>query len=171
VPWCAGMWNDMGVNKHLPHLFVLPEDDANRQLAVGFVLGVDTKHSRQIYILPVAGGWTQVLERFLTDEATDMEAWPHRYMVLLIDFDKDERRLDNATSRIPLSLRDRVFILGSWTEPEDLKRNGLGSPEIIGSAIARECEQGTGLLWEHNLLRHNLGELNRLRPIVCPILF
>ena len=28
----------MSVNKYLPHVLVLPEDDANRQLANGFLL-------------------------------------------------------------------------------------------------------------------------------------
>jgi len=31
----------MSVNGHLPHVLVLPEDDANRQLANGFVLDLD----------------------------------------------------------------------------------------------------------------------------------
>ena len=28
----------MSVNRHQPHVFVLPEDDANRQMAIGFIL-------------------------------------------------------------------------------------------------------------------------------------
>src|SRR5579863_8752357 len=161
----------MGVNKHRPHVFVLPEDDANRQLAVGFALAIDMAHSRQIDVLPVAGGWTQVLERFLSDEVVDMERCPHRYMVLLIDFDSNERRLSDASSRIPTGLRDRVFILGAWSEPEDLRRAGLGSYEELGSAMARDCHQDTAATWDHNLLRHNAGELTRVRQEVRPILF
>ena len=51
------------MNKQVPHVFVLPEDDANRQLANGFVLdgGLD---GRRIQILEEAGGWMEVLNRF-----------------------------------------------------------------------------------------------------------
>jgi len=160
----------MGVNKHRPHVFVLPEDDTNRQLAVGFTIAVDMRFSRQIYVLPVAGGWTQVLERFLSDEVADMGSCPDRYMVLLIDFDKNEQRLSDARSRIPEHLRERVFILGVWSEPEDLKKT-LDSYEAIGSAMARDCREQTDTTWDHDLLRHNAGELARLRERVRPILF
>ena len=46
----------MSINKHKPHLLVLPEDDADRQIANGFVIaqgvGLD---DRAIQILPEAG--------------------------------------------------------------------------------------------------------------------
>ena len=160
----------MGVNKHRPHLFVLPEDDANRQLAVGFALAVSMRLSRQIYVLPVAGGWTQVLDRFLSDEVVDMDSCPDRYMVLLIDFDNNQQRLTDATSRIPEHLRERVFILGVWSEPEKLKTS-LGSYEAIGSAMAKDCREETNTTWDHHLLRHNADELAHLRMHVRPILF
>ena len=160
------MWNDM-VNKHRPHAFVLPEDDANRQLAIGFVLEL----TRQIYVCPVAGGWTQVLQRFLSDHAADMGRYPNRYMVLLIDFDGNNQRLNDATNRIPEPLRERVFILGAWSQPEELRASLGLSYEEIGSAMARDCREETAMTWEHNLLRHNAGELARMREFVRPILF
>jgi hypothetical protein len=74
----------MSVNKNRPHIFVLPEDDANRQLANGFfldhslwnrrrrfqVLALD--HSlwnrrRRFQVLAEAGGWRRVLECFQSD--------------------------------------------------------------------------------------------------------
>ena len=64
----------MSVNKHLPHILVLPEDDANRQLANGFLLQVDPTRMRQMQVLPVAGGWTAVLDQFLSDEVAALEA-------------------------------------------------------------------------------------------------
>jgi hypothetical protein len=48
----------MTVNRKRPHVFVIPEDDANRQLANAFVLEVD--HDRQIMVLKEAGGWLSV---------------------------------------------------------------------------------------------------------------
>ena len=40
----------MSVNKERPHVYVLPEDDANRQLAKGFQLQVD-QNERQMQVL------------------------------------------------------------------------------------------------------------------------
>ena len=161
----------MGVNKHQPHVFVLPEDDANRQLATGFQLGLDSSVLRRMQVLPVAGGWLRVLERFLADLVVTMERHPSGFAVLLIDFDGDAERLNTAKNRIPENLAERVFILGAWREPEKLKSAGLGSYEAIGAALARDCRDGTGVAWEHELLRHNSGELARLREQVRSILF
>src|SRR5580704_4756409 len=111
----------MSVNKHLPHVLVLPEDDANRQLATGFHLQVEPARLRRMQVLPVAGGWNEVLERFLSDHTAGMELNTERFMVLLIDFDGNEERLQNARNRIPGSVADRVFILGALSEPEELK--------------------------------------------------
>lgn len=59
-------------------------------------------------------------------------------MILLIDFDGDPERLTCAQSYIPENLKKRVFIVGVWTEPEDLKA-ALGSYENIGLSIAKDC--------------------------------
>ncbi len=50
------------MNRQRPHLLVLPEDDANRQLANGFHQQVDWNQYRQMKALPPAGGWRNVLE-------------------------------------------------------------------------------------------------------------
>ncbi|MGA3027288.1 MAG: hypothetical protein ABSF98_21220 [Bryobacteraceae bacterium] len=93
-------------------------------------------------------------------------------MVLSIDFDERyPERLAEAKNRIPEGLRDRVFILGAWSEPEALTRAGLGSPETIGRELARDCREDTDATWGHDLLRHNAGEIGRLRQHVRPILF
>ena len=55
----------MSVNKYQPHVLVLPEDDANRQLANGFLLD-QYLSTRKIQVLEEVGGWIQVLERFLS---------------------------------------------------------------------------------------------------------
>lgn len=157
----------MGVNRQQPHVLVLPEDDANRQVATGFVLDL----SRQIQVLPVAGGWTQVLERFLSDHVLDMTRNPYRFMVLLIDFDGRDQRLDEAKKKIPAELTERVFILGALSEPEELRKAGLGSYEEIGLALARDCREGTNDTWGHDLLKNNAGELARMRDHVRSILF
>ena len=160
----------MSVNKYQPHVLVLPEDDANRQLANGFRLDQYLLNWR-IQVLEEAGGWTKVLERFKKDQVVGMNRYPERFMVLLIDFDDHPERLAVAKAEIPDQLAERVFVLGALTEPEGLKRAGLGSPEEIGLAMAKDCRERTDTIWNHDLLRHNVPELERLLPLVRPILF
>jgi hypothetical protein len=100
-----------------------------------------------------------------------MRKYPKRFMVLLLDFDNDTGRLALAKRRIPQDLADRVFVLGSLSNPESLCRAGLGKPEEIGLALAKDCREGTNAVWGHALLRHNAGEVERLREHVRPILF
>lgn len=157
----------MSVNKYLPHVFVLPEDDANRQLANGFDLDIQT---RQFRVLPEAGGWLRVRDNFISNHVVDMMSNPKRHMVLLVDFDEDADRARNLTAEVPELLHDRVFVLGSYNEPEDLRRAGLGSYEEIGRAMATDCRRGTRTIWAHPHLRHNDGELVRLSS-VCRFLF
>lgn len=161
----------MSVNKHLPHVYVLPEDGANRQLARGFQLDVDGAKQRQMQVLEEAGGWIAVLEHFLADHVARMASNAQRFMVLLIDFDNKQERLQEVKSKIPGHLTDRVFVLGTSSEPEALKTAGLGTYETIGKAMAEDCRQETSTIWGHELLRHNAGELARLRHQVRPILF
>ena len=159
----------MSVNRYLPHVLVLPEDDANRQLANSFLLDRNLSTWR-IQVLVEAGGWSDVLERFLSDQVVDMDRYPKRFMILLIDLDGREDRLQYAKSRIPERLTERVFILGALTEPEALRAD-LGSYEAIGLEMARDCREETNKTWGHRLLRHNERELDRLRASVRPILF
>ncbi|MCX6623007.1 MAG: hypothetical protein NTY38_18455 [Acidobacteria bacterium] len=161
----------MSVNKYQPHLLVLPEDDANRQLANGFLLELDRAVLTRIQVLPEVGGWITVLNDFESDHISGMIRYPNRYMVLLIDFDGEQERLTTAKERIPQHLRERVFVLGVLREPEDLKRAGLGDYETIGGGIARDCREQTDTISGHELLRHNTGEFGRLRQHVRPILF
>ncbi len=159
----------MSVNKYQPHVLVLPEDDANRQLANGFILDPSLV-TRKIQVLEEAGGWNEVLNRFRSDHIIEMDRYDKRFMILLIDFDDEEGRLDNAKAIVPDRLKDRVFILGTWSEPEALRQD-LGSYEAIGLEMAKDCREETATIWRHRLLQHNESELNRLRACVRPILF
>ena len=99
---------------------MLPEDDADRQIANGFVItpgiGLD---DRAIQILPEAGGWKKVLDEFIECHCSEMRSHPARMMVLLIDFDNQyTTRLSYFKSNIPFDLQERVFVLGVWSEPE-----------------------------------------------------
>jgi len=158
------------MNEFQPHVKVLPEDDANRQLARGFSL-YPPLAPRNIQVLRVAGGWLEVLRLFEEVHIGEMDRNPFRSMVLLIDFDCRPDRIDQAKARIPIRLIDRVFTLGVISEPEKLKSNLGKSYEAIGMALAQDCREGTDTTWGHELLRHNAVEVQRLRQHVRPILF
>ena len=159
-------------NKYRPHILVLPEDDAERQLANGFILdpGVD---QRRIQVLPPAGGWLKVLESFEKDHVADLRRCPYRVLVMVIDFDERENRLAQTKSRIAADLQDRVFLLGACGEPEDIKRalRDIGSLEVIGTALAEECRTDARSLWNRPELVWNVPELKRLNAAVKPWLF
>ncbi|MFN0120761.1 MAG: hypothetical protein ACKV2V_09695 [Blastocatellia bacterium] len=161
----------MSVNRHNPHVLVLPEDEANRRLANGFHKEIDGLHSRRFQVLPEAGGWLKVMDHFTANELADLKRFPQRRLVLMIDFDRQEDRLASIKTRIPGALLDRVFVLGALGEPEDLKTAGPGSLETIGQNLARDCRDETEAVWNHELLRHNTEELARMRTNIRPILF
>src|SRR5713101_4975757 len=160
----------MGVNRERLHVFVLPEDDDDRQLAAEFQAQMDFGRQRQMYVLDVANGWTRVVDLFVSVHIDEMRRRPTRFMVLLVDFDEDQNRLQKVKSAIPADLIDRVFVLGAWTKPEDL-RHDIGPYGKVGSDMAADCRDGTDKTWGRPLLRHNGGELDRLRQHVRSILF
>ena len=108
---------------------------------------------------------------FESVQARAMESYPARHMVLLIGFDGDEGRLQKAKDRVPRVLIDRVFMLGAWTKPEDLRQANLGTYEQIGMKLAAECRGGCNTTWGNELLKHNADQLSRLRTTVRPFLF
>ncbi|QHG17135.1 hypothetical protein [Nostoc sp. ATCC 53789] len=160
----------MSINKHRPHILVLPEDDANRQIANGFILNLNL-NSRAIQVLPEAGGWKNVLEKFTNDYASIMRQYPDTMVALLIDFDEDKERLSYVKGRIPDDVKNRVFVIGVLSEPERLRRDIKKSFEKIGEALAKDCSDDTNELWGHDLLIHNKTELERMISSVKPFLF
>jgi hypothetical protein len=148
---------------------VLPEDERDHRIATGFEKEVS---NGQLQVLPPAGGWRVVLEKFRSDEARYMLRNHNRHMILLIDFDgRPDERLTQARDGFPRDLKDRVYIVGALNEPEDLRREHGLSYEAIGKALAEDCRHDTISTWNHALLQHNALELERLRTQVRPILF
>ncbi|HYX17377.1 MAG TPA: hypothetical protein VE944_24085 [Nostoc sp.] len=160
----------MSVNKEKPHILVLPEDDANRQIANGFILDLNLDR-RVIQILPEARGWQDVVQKFMNNYASTMRQYPDRMIALLIDFDENEDRLIYVNNQIPDNLRNRVFVLGVLSEPERLRRDINRNFEKIGEALAKDCSDNTNELWGHDLLKHNRTELDRMISSVKPFLF
>lgn len=163
----------MSVNKERPHLYILPEDRDDEQLANGFVNNylVD---SGQVRVLPVAGGWLSVLEKFNAEYIPHLRKYDQGCVVLLIDFDEDyAARSLHFAGEIPENLKKRVFVIGVLDEPKDLKKalDFKKNFEEIGSALADDCDKNTTTMWDHPHLKHNDPERIRLMKAVKPILF
>jgi hypothetical protein len=158
-------------NKFLPHVYILPEDDANRQMVNGFLLNPNL-NINVIKHLPTAGGWVKVVDSFKDVHIVEMRRFLERRMVLIIDFGNSLERLDYIKGQIPDDLRDRVFILGVLSEPEELKAGmNYRGLEDIGKSLSQDCVENTQRVWGHKMLAHNKAELERLISLVKPFLF
>lgn len=161
----------MSVNLYRPHVLVLPEDDANRQLANGF-LNEPALNLRAIQVLPVAGGWAKVRDEAMRSHFSKLQNYPMRHLVLLVDFDGHfEERIAHFQAMIPAELSERIYLLGVADEPESLRTAQGVSLERIGERLASACTRDEPGLWSDPLLRHNLPELDRLIGSVKPFLF
>jgi hypothetical protein len=166
------------VNRERPHVLILPEDAANRDIANGFYLDVD--HQRALQVLPVQRGWTNVRDALQQTYVPELRRFRCAHLVALIDFDSQPGRHTLFTDdlELPADIAERVFIAGALTEVEDLRRSlvhrHLISPntlEHIGGALAEECRNGGSLVWGDKLLAHNAVEVARMRTALRPILF
>jgi hypothetical protein len=159
------------MNKYAPHVYVIPEDDRDRQIADGFVLhhNVDT---RRVQVMPLAGGWSNVLKTFQDEYIQTLRNYAQAHVVMVIDFDGhiDERRaqFENA---IPDDIKNRVFVIGTSHNPEALKQALQITFENIGRELANDCDNGTAVYWNHTQLLHNDAERQRLVQLVRPFLF
>lgn len=161
----------MSVDKYQPHLLIVPEDDANRQLANGFLKHPSIKR-RAVQPMQCSGGWLKVCGDLLTTYIPRLHVSPLGHVVMLIDFDNQvQSRLDYFDKNIPANLKDRIYILGTLSEPEPLRASRGISLEKIGEELANSCFDGNSEPWGHDLLKHNHAELQRLITNVKPFLF
>jgi hypothetical protein len=159
------------MNKYSPHVYVIPEDDADRQIADGFVLHPQVKDTR-IQVVPPAGGWPKVLKTFRDEYIRRLREHQNAHVVMLIDFDDQvEKRKADFEQEIPDDVKARVFVIGSKHTPETLKKEAKKSFEEIGNSLAHDCGAGTSALWSHEQLSHNEAERERLHQTVKPFLF
>lgn len=161
----------MSVNKERPHVFLIPEDDADRQLAIGF-LDHYAVADRFVDLRDPAGGWSKVLDVFEEEYLRRLRGSENAHLVMLIDFDeKIDIRRAQVEQRIPTDVRSRVFFVGPKGTPETLRRELGMSRERIGNALADDCLKKEFELWRHPHLIHNKDELQRMIEVVKPILF
>jgi len=159
------------MNKYAPHVYVIPEDRADEQIADGFVLHHRVKTPR-IKVMPPAGGWPEVLKTFEVEYISVLRDYPQAHVILLIDFDDriDERR-EKFARAIPTDIQARVFVIGPKNTPEELKREMNEGVEAVGTKLASDCDAGTVEYWGHDQLQHNDSERQRLVQTVRPFLF
>lgn len=166
----------MSANKYKPHLNVLCEDEINQDIMRGFLLGYqsyDFSIPSKINIIPtVAGGWSNVVGSFESHWKDYLAKHQNAYLLMLIDFDENIERIDEIKQKIPQELKDRVFILGCFDEPEDLKSDAHQAMskhrfsvnnESIGKVLFLECKDDKLELWQSEHLKHNLQEIERLK--------
>lgn len=104
----------MSANKFKPHVHVLPEDDANRQIAVGFHNHLSLRQPRNLEVLPPASGWARARDKLRDVHVPEMRKYPERNLVLLIDFDANAGRRAHMMAVVPPDLQDRVFTPRCW---------------------------------------------------------
>jgi len=99
------------MNKYIHHVFVIPEDEADEEIANGFALN-ERVDVRRIQVMPVARGWSNVLTTFREEYIPRLRKHPLGHVVMLIDFDgQGEGRMANFLEAIPDDLRGRVFLV------------------------------------------------------------
>lgn len=159
------------MNKFQPHVFVIPEDQAEAEIANGFTLH-DRVDARRIQVMPPARGWSHVLSTFKEEYIPRLRNYSSSRVVMLIDFDGwGEDRMAECRKSIPEDLKDRVFVVGPSGEPEKLKAALKLSLERIGRQLADECDREDDDFWTHEQLRHNREERERMARDVRPFLF
>lgn len=101
-----------------------------------------------------------------------MRKYPERRIILIIDFDNNLERLNHIKYQIPDDLKDRVFVLGVLSEPEELKASlNYKGLEEIGLSLSQDCSENTQRVWGHKMPTHNSAELERLNLRVKPFVF
>src|SRR5687767_11316675 len=112
----------MKAAKDKPCIFVIPEDDRDRQIARGFQQH-DQLDPRRIEVMPIASGWAGVLYKFTSEYVKHLRNNPQGYVVMVVDFDgKYGQRRQDFDQAVPADLKDRVFVVGARTKPEDLSK-------------------------------------------------
>ena len=160
----------MSVNKYQPHVYVIPEDRANEQIANGFLL--HDQVTKQIQVLPCADGWPGVIEKFRIEYIPHLTTYKHGYVIALIDCDnKYESRMDRFNEAVPDELKNRAFMIGAKETPEALRKTLGQRWEDIGLSLAEDCYKGTSAVWGHDHLKHNEAHRLRLVDSVRSIVF
>ena len=114
----------MSPNRHQDHVIIIPEDDADRQIANGFCSSYQLgTRGRRVQVVNETGGWHNAEATLHKTYVPHLREFNNSRVVLVIDFDSDATRGAEVLERVPEELRDRVFVIGSLTDPQDLARS------------------------------------------------
>lgn len=160
----------MAVNVYRPHIYVIPEDDADRQFADGFELD-GRLIPLAMQVMPIAGGWLKVIDKILEDYVPRVRNNPNTHIVGIIDCDGRPDRISTQLARMPADVRDRVFLLGTLDDPQAFKNLVRLTYEKIGIKLADECYRRNFSLWRHEQLAHIHEEISRAAVALRPVLF
>jgi len=166
----------LSVNKFQPHLLILPEDQAVKDVAIGAVESIRVKAAANLSIEKLLDGWRKLEDR-LPEYDHYLGKHPEARLLAIIDLDGDRNRPDEVRTWINVSFADRIFLLSSFHEPEALQRalhqdlKLTGSLEMIGGTLVDDCPDDQSEAWAHSHLEHNKPELERFMASCRPILF
>ncbi len=165
----------MAINRYRKHLLICAEDDAYRDIANGFVKNYAVA-AKNIQVDTPAGGLPKLLKIFSEEYIDLLRKYQNCHVLLLLDLDRKNNRTKVVCDKIPLDVRDRVFVLCCRDEAEDVKKDlKCASPERIGEKLAESCHNNTftvpGDPWLCVQLQNNAPELTRMAATVRPFLF
>ena len=93
----------MSADRSKLHVLVLPEDQADHEIANGFrghQLNND-RTQRQIQVENVGRGWLRTCETFKEDYIPGLRRITTRHIIILIDFDGERGRMEKAQELHP----------------------------------------------------------------------
>lgn len=159
----------MSVNRERPYLIVLFEDNAYKDLFLGF----EFSFHKQIQQKPVLQGFDDVLFQLTNSNSTtlkELNKYPNAYILAITDADMDshqESNIDTLKKSIKGIYRNRIFVLGSKYEAENIKKEiiGQGKWRRLAKELESSCQNDSCELWHNDMLKHNLDEIVRLRQV------
>lgn len=159
----------MSVNREKPYLIVLFEDNAYKDLFMGFQFSTQ----RQVKQNTVYGGFKYIyLELTNNDSLTlkELKKYSNAYVLAMIDADLDsqsESNIEKLKSSICTEYKERVFVVGSQYEAEDIKKTVIeqGKWKSVSKKLENSCINEDCGLWQDEMLEHNSAEIARLKKI------
>lgn len=159
----------MSVNRYQPYLIVLFEDQAYKDIFLGF----EMFDHKQISMKPVFQGFDDVFFQLTNSDSLtskELRQYNSSYVLALIDADLDsqsESKINQLRDALPNEYKDRIFIMGSKYEAEHIKRAIIneGKWEKISQKLENSCRAGDCKLWEDEMLKHNIGEIISLKKV------
>ncbi len=159
----------MGLNKHKPGLYVIPEDDADRQIANGFL--EDFRVQNAFQVMPPAQGREKVLSQIIEVYVPILQKYKQLKVIGVLDFDGRKDRYEQKLQEIPNGVRERVFLLGTLNNPEKLKASAGLHFESLGEKLAQECCDANFELWNNEQLVFLKDEVLRAKEELWTVLF